>query len=108
VAEPGKVKWKPWVDSLKKQVADFVPGIERHTEFCVASSPDMIACENGRIYGDAVGVAQTIDQMGASAPSALSPIKGLYNVGADVGSSGIATEMATQSAIDLFETYLKS
>jgi hypothetical protein len=35
------------------------------------------------------------------------PIGGLYVVGADVGHEGVATEMATQSAIDLFEKYLK-
>ncbi|MCP4625911.1 MAG: NAD(P)/FAD-dependent oxidoreductase [bacterium] len=107
VVEPGKTKWKPWVDSLKRQVAEFVPGIDEHTLFCKVSTPDVIARESGRTFGDAVGVAQTIDQVGDAAPSAISSIKGLYYVGADIGSEGVATEMATQSAIDLFQNHFK-
>ena len=101
--EPGKINWSPWVEHMKSEVAAFVPGIEKHTMFCIASSPDVIAKETNRIYGDAVGVAQNTDQMGDNAPQAMLPIQGLYAVGADVGSSGIATEMATQSAMDLFD-----
>ena len=102
-AEPGTMKWEKWVDRLKEEVEDFVPGLKENTLFCVASTPDVIAAEAGRKYGDAVGVAQTIDQMGDKAPSSILPVKGLYCVGADIGSSGIATEMATQSALDLFD-----
>ena len=103
VAEPGQIRWKPWVEHLKSEVEAFVPGIRKHTMFCIASTPDVIAKENNRTFGDAVGVAQTISQVGENAPQAILPIRGLYNVGADVGSSGIATEMATQSAMDLFD-----
>ena len=103
VAEPGKIKWKPWVERMKAEVEAFVPGIEKHTLFCIASTPDVIARETNRTFGDAVGIAQNIDQMGASAPRPVLPVRGLYSVGADVGSSGIATEMATQSAMDLFD-----
>ncbi len=101
--EPGKINWEPWIRSLKRQIEeDFVPGISKHTIFCDVSTPDMIARQNGRFLGDAIGVAQATNQVGENTPSAFSPIKGLYHVGADVGSKGIATEMATESAIDLF------
>ncbi len=104
VAEPGTVNWKAWKEKARSEVARFIPGIDDHTIFCVVSTPDVIAKEAGRTFGDAVGVAQTIDQVGDKAPQAASPIQGLYYVGADIGSSGIATEMATQSAMDLFKT----
>ncbi|MCP4682574.1 MAG: NAD(P)/FAD-dependent oxidoreductase [Desulfobacterales bacterium] len=101
--EPGKINWEPWIRSLKRQIEeDFVPGISKHTIFCDVSTPDVIARQNGRFFGDAIGVAQATSQVGENTPSAFSPIKGLYHVGADVGSKGIATEMATESAIDLF------
>ncbi len=103
VAEPGTVQWKQWKEKAKRQVAQIVPGIDDHTLFCITSTPDVIARESGRLVGDAVGVAQTIDQVGEKAPLAESPLAGLYYVGADIGSSGIATEMATQSALDLFQ-----
>ncbi|MBW2283655.1 MAG: NAD(P)/FAD-dependent oxidoreductase [Deltaproteobacteria bacterium] len=105
--EPGKVRWKPWVESMKRQIAELVPGINDHTLFCSVSTPDVIAHESGRFFGDAVGVAQTIDQIGDKTPPAVSPILGLYNAGADVGCEGVATEMATQSAIDLFKNHLE-
>jgi phytoene dehydrogenase-like protein len=105
--EPGKVDWTPWVQSLKKQVSELAPGIDDHTLFCAVTTPDIIAHENGRFYGDAIGVAQSIDQIHDKAPPMEFPIGGLYVVGADVGHEGVATEMATQSAIDLFEKYLK-
>ena len=91
------------VEKAKSQVEEFVPEIRGHVLFCIASTPDVIAKESGRTFGDAVGVAQTVGQTGENAPQAVSPVKGLFHVGADIGSSGIATEMATQSALDLFE-----
>lgn len=103
VVEPGKIDWTPWVDNLKRQIEEnLVPGLSEHTLFCVESTPDVIAKENGRFLGDAIGVAQSMDQVGDNAPPFFSPVRGLCHVGADVGSKGIATEMATQSAIDLF------
>ncbi len=102
--EPGKINWDPWVENLKRQIEEeFVPDISKHTLFCDVYTPDVIARQNGRYYGDAIGVAQSINQVGDKAPSAFSPIKGLYHAGADVGSKGVATEMATESAIDLIE-----
>ena len=101
--EPGSIDWRPWKEKAKSEVSKFIPGLEEHTLFCVVSTPDVIAKQAGRTFGDAVGVAQTIDQVGDQAPKAISPIEGLYYVGADIGSSGIATEMATQSAMDLFK-----
>ncbi len=101
--EPGKIDWDPWVENLKRQIEEYVPGISKHTIFCDAYTPDAIARQNGRYYGDAIGVAQTTNQVGDNAPSAFSPIRNLYHAGADVGSKGVATEMATESAIDLIE-----
>ncbi|MCP4682173.1 MAG: NAD(P)/FAD-dependent oxidoreductase [Desulfobacterales bacterium] len=101
---PGKVDWDPWVANLRRQIEEeIVPEISQHILFCDVSTPDKIARQNSRFMGDAIGVAQSFDQVGRNTPPSISPIKNLYHVGADVGSKGIATEMATQSAIDLFE-----
>lgn len=104
--EPGSIDWHPWVERFKQQVEELIPGLSEHTVFFEATTPDVIARQNGRYYGDAIGVAQTLDQVGEYAPSPVSTIQNLYYTGADVGTKGIATEMATQSAIDLFEKHI--
>ncbi|MBN2169241.1 MAG: NAD(P)/FAD-dependent oxidoreductase, partial [Actinobacteria bacterium] len=104
VAEPGDTDWDPWVQSMRRQIEqELFPGISKHIIFCEATTPDIVAKQNSRFLGDAIGVAQSIDQVGENTPPCISPVKGLYYVGADVGSKGIASEMATQSAIDLFD-----
>lgn len=101
--EIGKIDWTPWVESTKRQVEDFVPGIFEHTIFCDVSPPDSIALQAGRIFGDVMGVAQTLDQVGDNTPPLASPIKGLYHVGVDVCSKGVGTERAIQSALELIK-----
>jgi len=100
-AETGQVEWEVWMKRIKEQVAEFFPGIEKHIVFCEESTPDDIASFSGRICGDSVGVAQTVDQAGNLRPSPVSPIEGLYYVGADVGKDQVGTELATESAIAL-------
>lgn len=101
--EVGTVDWEPWVENFKNQIEKYVvPGISKHTIFCEVATPDVIAKESGRIFGDAIGMAQSIDQTGENAPPLIAPVNGVYHVGADVGTKGIGTEMATQSALDLF------
>lgn len=99
--EPGHVDWGKWMDKVKQQVAEYFPDINNHILFCDESTPDDIAKFSGRRYGDSVGVSQTVDQAGKLRPSPVSPIKGLYYTGADVGNNHIGTELATESAIAL-------
>lgn len=98
---PGQVDWGVWMERVKEQVSAFFPGIEEHIIFCDESNPDNIAAFSGRIYGDSVGVAQTVEQSGQLRPSPVSPVKGLYYAGADVGKDQVGTELATESAIAL-------
>ncbi len=88
---------------IRKQLEEILPGLSENILFCKEESPDYIARFNGRTYGDAVGVAQTVDQMGDLRPSPVSPVKGLYIVGADVGYGHMATESASASAIALYK-----
>ncbi len=103
--EPGKIDWTGWVKQMREEVEAFLPGLAEQTIFCEVSSPDDIARYAGRTYGDAVGVAQTIDQVGSLRPSMISPVRGLYYVGADVGKGTMATELASASAIDLYRYF---
>lgn len=99
---PDEIEWDAWLDRMKAQAERLFPGLLKHTIFCIPSTPAHIALSMGRAYGDAVGVAQTISQAGKNRITPKSPIKGLYYVGADVGMANIASERATQSAIEIF------
>lgn len=101
--EPGTFDWKPYMQALRRQIEEMLPGISDNTIFCREDSPDQIAAFNGRFYGDAVGAAQTVDQMGDLRPSMISPVKNLYYTGADVGWGSMATEAATLSALYLHD-----
>ena len=54
----------------------------------------------GTCLRDAVGVP---GQVGENRPSLETPLKNLWLVGADAGSRGIGTEMASGSALNLAE-----
>ena len=99
--------WDQVAAKLKKQVEDFFPGIAENTLFCDVSTPKDISKSTGRAFGDAIGVSQTIDQVGVLRPSKVSPIKGLYYVGADVGRGNVASELASESAIALYRRFKK-
>lgn len=108
LVEPGTFDWSPWMEKIKNQLERLLPGLSENTLFCREETPDHIARFNGRFYGDAVGAAQTIDQMGHLRPSMVSPVSGLYYVGADVGWGSMATEAATASAIYLHDYFKKN
>lgn len=101
-AEVGSVDWEPWVENFRSYFEKHVvPGVAEHTIFCNVVTPDAIAMESGRTLTDGIGSAQSIDQAVKNVPPMFAPVKGVYQVGSDIGMNGIGTEMAAQSAIDL-------
>lgn len=54
--------------------------------------------------GNIIGVAQTVDQVHERRPSVVSPLKGLYFSSAEAGGHGIGTELAANSALELFSS----
>lgn len=104
--EPGSIDWTRWVEHMQAQAESLFPGLKENTIYCDVSTPDDIAKYSGRIFGDAVGVSQTVDQVADRRPSPVSPVEGLYYAGADVGRGCCATELASESAISLYK-YIK-
>jgi len=59
-----------------------------------------VAAASGRLdSGDAVGLAQTPQQVGDGRPSIRTPVADLYVVGADTGQGAIGTELAAGSGL---------
>jgi phytoene dehydrogenase-like protein len=95
---------KKWEQACINTLKEFLPDIEDHIVVRDFVSTSYLNAYFGK-EGAAIGVAQSIDQIGAKRPSQISPIKGLYNCSFDVGRTawGIGTEAAARAALDLFE-----
>jgi phytoene dehydrogenase-like protein len=93
--------FQPWISSLKESINEVFPGIIENALWIEVTTPKDIANWLGKTSGCAIGLAQTPDQVGENRFSAISPVEGLYYVGADVKGRGIGTELAADSALKL-------
>ncbi|MBN2168094.1 MAG: NAD(P)/FAD-dependent oxidoreductase [Actinobacteria bacterium] len=93
--------WSKWEQKALDSIEYAIPGIKNHIMW-----HDFLTPGTYLIYGEdnapAIGLAQCMGQAGEDRPSSISPIKGLYYVGAEAGKhdSGVATEIATQSGLN--------
>lgn len=53
--------------------------------------------------GETIGLCQSVGQCGPSKPSIKAPIRGLYFVGCDAGGTGVGTQQAIASGINVTE-----
>ena len=51
--------------------------------------------------GETIGLAQIVGQCGPSKPSIKAPIRGLYFVGCDAGGTGVGTQQAIESGMNV-------
>ncbi len=77
------------------EVASATTAVER------VQTPD-ISRLSGRAAGECIGAAQEVGQGGSRRPTVITPVSGLFLVGADAGGRGIGTEMAADSALRLY------
>ncbi len=98
-----------WARACINTMAEIMPDIEDHIIMQDFVSTSYLNAHFGK-EGAAIGVAQSIDQIGEKRPSQISSIKGLYFSSYDVGKQawGIGTEAAARSAIDLFNVLQKN
>lgn len=81
------------------------PGLREHALFVEKVFP----ADAARIMGEdgaGIGIAQKVGQAGVDRPCIKTPLEGLYIVGAEAGGSGVGTELAANSAIEFFDTYV--
>jgi prolycopene isomerase len=58
--------------------------------------------------GAGTGIAQSLGQVADKRPNQVSPIDGLYLSSGDAGGWGIGTELAAQSALELWDYFQKN
>jgi phytoene dehydrogenase-like protein len=89
--------WKKWADKLFAAGEELFPGISEYIIWKEVATGDRVKKLDD--LGVGFPVAQTNWQCGANRPSMISPINGLYYVGADVGKRAIGVDMAAESAL---------
>jgi len=89
------------IDRVHARVCELFPGLESALRWQSRSTRTDTANLAGHPEGEAIGLAQTPDQVGRLRPELQTPVEGLYLVGADAGARGIGTEMASASALQL-------
>jgi prolycopene isomerase len=96
-----KPDWKAWEKAVMDSVKMVFPDIEKHilfTEVTNREDVDKLVGEGG----STIGLAQTVDQVGDKRISQMTPVKNLYLVGSEAGGWGIGTELAANSALELY------
>ena len=77
-----------------------MPDFRKHVLFMdVHRTGEPLKNWTGRFQGDAVGISQSVGQVGELRPKPTTPIKGLFLVGADIGTNGIGTELSALSSL---------
>jgi phytoene dehydrogenase-like protein len=96
--------FQKWYDFYLDLVEELIPGFRDHVLFLdIHRTGKPLQQWTGRFKGDAVGVSQSVGQVGKDRPDPATPIEGLYLVGADVGTTGIGTELSALSALDAWK-----
>jgi prolycopene isomerase len=57
--------------------------------------------------GETIGLGQFVGQCGPNKPSVKAPIRGLYFVGCDAGGTGVGTQQAIESGINVADVVLR-
>ena len=93
--------WQVWVDYHLRSLFSLYPDVQEHLMWYDTSTLGGISQFSGRYYPDIIGIAQSVGQTGEKRPSPVTPVEGLYLVGADVRKDNIGTELAAESALRL-------
>ncbi len=89
-------------DRIENTMQDLFPDLDRHIIWKMRTNTRYIAGISGRRTGEVIGVAQNRHQVGRKRPENRTPVEGLFLVGADTGGRGVGTEMAADSALNLW------
>ena len=106
------VKWSKkdedkWRECCINSLVSLWPEIEDHIVISDFISTSQLEVRFGK-EGAGTGIAQSIDQVADKRPSQISPIEGLYFCSGDAGGWGIGTELAAQSALELWDYFEKN
>lgn len=91
------------LDRAEELLGEMFPGIGGEVAERSRTLTSDISLLTGKATGECIGLAQEVGQVGPNRLGAVTPIGGLYLVGADSGGRGIGTEMAADSALRVYQ-----
>ena len=101
--------YERWIDYYLDVLEADVPNFRKHILFMdVHRTGEPLKNWTGRFQGDAVGISQSVGQVRELRPKARTPISGLFLVGADVGTTGIGTELSALSSLTTLKAIRES
>jgi phytoene dehydrogenase-like protein len=95
-------EYERWGEACLDSLLECLPEAKGHVMWYRTDTPALVEQYAGE-GGNIIGVGQTVKQIHERRPSQVTPIKGLYIVGAEAGGHGIGTELAANSAMELSE-----
>ncbi len=104
---PPRQDWRKWEETMLNSFYAVYPQAKGKVLWHRLDSPDLVNAYAGE-DGCIIGVGQTIDQIHERRPSVVSPLPGLYFASAEAGGHGIGTELAADSARELFRVLHES
>ncbi len=93
------------LDRVHAKVCELFPRLEESIIWQLRSTRVDATDVTCHAAGEAIGIGQTPGQVGVLRPELATPVSGLWLVGADAGSRGIGTEMASGSALNLADRF---
>jgi prolycopene isomerase len=94
--------WEKCDEIMFKVFPEMKAHIERREPY---SSREVSALTRDKVLrnqgGECIGLGQTLGQGGSQKPSIKGPLQGLFFVGCDAGGTGVGTQQATESGINV-------
>jgi prolycopene isomerase len=103
---------KAWADEGEKIIFQAIPELEGAIEKKeLYTTKDVSRLTRDSVVpgvgGETIGLGQIIGQCGPEKPSIKSPIRGLFFVGCDAGGSGVGTQQAIESGMNVADAVLR-
>lgn len=103
---------KAWADEGEKIIFQAIPDLEGAIEKKeLYTTKDVSRLTRDSVVpgvgGETIGLGQIVGQCGPGKPSIKSPIRGLYFVGCDAGGTGIGTQQAIESGMNVADAVLR-
>ena len=103
---------KAWADAAEQALFKAFPEFEgaiEHKELYTPKTVSRLTRDSALpgVGGETIGIAQIIGQCGPGKPSIQAPVKGLFYVGCDAGGTGVGTQQAIESGINVADAVLQ-
>jgi phytoene dehydrogenase-like protein len=109
-ADP-EIDIEPYLEYIERKVKKIQPDLFNYIEKTETFGPSQVPSVGTDSIlpgqgGESYGLSLTVGQTGDKQPKGDSPIKGLFHVGCDAGGSGLGTNQALDSALNVMQLVL--